>query len=237
MKSRISPHIEQIYEQLLWIERRRFRVIESVSAHFGKSVVANVLSTGGWSPCPLLGEPELASLLDEKPPLVFLRELAFKVEACEAAAITLLRSHVSLYREHVDEQIIFGSRTAGQDAGRTFLSQVPIARPRTGPLSTQEAVQAIFELNFQGLPEERNYFLMLRSHGGSTAHFVRSPHLEAWKVANAEPGFMYAVRCEWVKGILDIVSPPVEFSSAQAIEQGDTFGLQHFFLRGQHAGP
>jgi hypothetical protein len=44
------------------------------------------------------------------------------------------------------------------------------------------------------------------------------------------------MRCEWVRGVLDIVSPETEFISAQAIEKGAAFGLEHFYLRGLHAG-
>ena len=240
MKSRISPDIELVYEQLLWIERRRFRIVENVSAHFGRPLVDRILGSAEILASPLSGEPEFRKLIDEREPEVFLRELALAVEKNEAAVITRLRSHVSMYREHVDEQILFGGRTAGQEAGRFFLSRTPVAnvaKPRSSPLSVPESVQAIFEMNYTGLPGERNHFVMLRSQGSSTVHFVRSPHLEAWKAAGAEPRFLYDLRCEWTKGILDIVSPQIVHSTAKSIEKGSEFGLEHFFFRGQHAGP
>lgn len=237
MKSRISPDIELIYSQLLWVERRRFRLVESVSSHFGQALVGRVLGSAGLTTSPLEGEPEFNALLDEREPDAFLRALAFEVEKKEAATITSLRNHVSIYREHVDEQLLFGARTAGQEAARTFLSAYPVAKPRPGPLSVPEAVQVVFELNYTGLPGERNHFLVLRSQGGCTVHFVRSPHIEAWSAASAEPKFLYQIRCEWVQGILDIVSPGINFSASHSIEQGGAFGLEHFFLRGQHAGP
>jgi len=237
VKSRISPDVELVYSQLLWIERRRFRLVESVSVHFGQTLVERVLNAGGLSASPLEAEPDFASLLDERDSKNFLSALANEVEKNEAATITRLRSHVSVYREHVDEQILFGARTAGQEAARTFLSMSPVAKPRPDLLSVPEAVQAIFELNYTGLPGERNHFLLLRSQGGSTVHCVRSPHLEAWHAVSAEPKFLYQTRCEWVRGILDILSPQIEFSTSQSIEQGGAFGLEHFFLRGQHAGP
>lgn len=237
MKSRISPDVEFVYSQLLWIERRRFRLVESVSSHFGQALVSRVLKTAGLSSSPLENEPELAALLDERDPESFLSALAFEVEKNEAATITLLRSHISVYREHVDEQILFGARTAGQEGARAFLSVSPVAKPRPGPLSVPEAVQVVFELNYTGLPGHKNHFPVLRSQGGCTVHFARSPHIEAWKAAAAELKFLYQVRCEWVQGILDIVSPGIAFSTSQAIEQGGPFGLEHFFLRGQHAGP
>lgn len=237
MKSRISTDIELVYAQLLWIERRRYRLVESVSAHFGQALVERVLNAAGLAGSPLEGEPEFSALLDEREPEIFLKHLSEQVEQNEAATITRLRSHVSVYREHVDEQIIFGARTAGQEAGRAFLSVSSVVRPRPGILSVPETVQAVFEMNYNGQPGEKNHFLMLRSQGGSSVHFVRSPHIEAWNVVSAEPKFLYQVRCEWVRGILDIVSPQVEFSVTQSIEQGGRYGLEHFYLRGQHAGP
>jgi hypothetical protein len=235
VKSWNSPEIEQVYEQLLWIERRRFRVVESVSAHFGRPLVERLLRTDGLLPGPLAGEPDFLALLDEREPLDFLEALAFRVERNEAETVHLLRTHVSVYREHVDEQLLFGSRTAGQEAGRSFLARTPTMLAGQPPLTVPEAVQAVFELNFTGLPGERNHFQVLRSQGGSTVHFTRSPHLEAWK--GCDPRFLHQLRCEWVRGVLDILAPRIEFFPAHAIEQGEAFGLEHFFLRGLHAGP
>jgi hypothetical protein len=98
-------------------------------------------------------------------------------------------------------------------------------------------VQALFELNFTGLPGEKNHFLCLRPQGGATVHFTRSPHLTAWREASAEPDFLHEMRCQWTRGVLDILSPQTEFSPAHSIERGSSYGLEHFFLRGQHAGP
>lgn len=237
MISSISPDIELVFSQLLWIERRRFRLVESVSAHFGRPLVRRVLQAANLAHSPLEGEPDFLDLLDERDPFEFLRYLARQVEQNEAAAISRLRSHVSVYREHVDEQILFGARTAGQEAGRAFLSRSPVAKPRPGPFTVPESVQAVFDLTYTGLPGEKNHFLLLRSQGGATVHFTHSPHLEAWQEAGAEPRFLHQVRCEWVRGILDIVSPGVDLSVAQSIEQGGAYGLEHYYLRGQHAGP
>jgi hypothetical protein len=237
VKSRISPDIEKVFEQLLWVVRRRYRIVESVQAHFGRQLVDRVLEAVPPPPLPLSDQADLPPLLDEKEPLEFLSSLAFEVVRNEAATISQLRGHVSVYREHVDEQILFGSRTAGQEAGRSFLAQPPAGKPRPESLSVPEAVQAVFELNFTGIPGEKNHFLMLRSQGGSSAHFVRSPLLAAWASAQADPRFLYDMRCEWVRGILDILSPRVEFHPASAIERGNPFGLEHFYLRGAHAGP
>ncbi len=237
MISSISPEIELIYEQLLWIERRRFRIVESVSAHFGKPLVSRVLEAASLSASPLQSEPDFLSLVDQRSPEEYLEYLAGEVECNEAATISRLRSHISVYREHVDEQILFGARTAGQEAGRSFLARSPASKPRIGPLTVPESVQAIFDLTYTGLPGEKNYFMILRAQAGATVHFSRSPHMASWQSAGGEPRFLHQVRCEWVRGILDIVSPAVELNVAQAIEQGGAYGLEHYFLRGLHAGP
>jgi hypothetical protein len=232
----ISPEIERVYQQLLWIDRRRDRILSSVSAHFGSSLVEKIVAPLKES--PLLGCPDYSSLVDERGPRDYLAALAEDVESLEAGTITLLRKHVSVYPEHVDEQILFGARTAGQEAGRSFLATAKPALSGGGAqLGVPEAVQAIFELTYNGLPWEKNHFLCLRALGGSTVHFARSPHLKVWKKAGADPKFLYLVKSNWISGMLDILSPLTVFSSHQAIEQGAEFGLAHFYLRDQHAGP
>jgi hypothetical protein len=238
MDSHVTPDIEKVYEQLLWIMRRRFRVVESVKAHFGRGAVDRVLEPLPAPPLPLDRDADFRDLLDEREPVYFLEKLAFDVERYEAETVTRLRAHVSVYRDHVDEQILFGARTAGQEAGRAFLeAQAPAGGPRLETLSVPEAVQAVFDLGFTGLPGERSHFLVLRAHGGSSAHFARSPHLAAWNAAGADARFLYGTHCEWVRGVLDILSPRVDFHSARSIEVGEDFGLEHFYLRDTHAGP
>lgn len=229
-----SPEIERIYQQLLWIERRRARVLASVSAHFGKSIVEKLTKE---IISPLAGEPDYSTLVDETGPERYLAKLANEVEQLEANTVSALRKHVSVYPAHVDEQILFGARTAGQEAGRTFLASAKPAITGRSHLEVPEAVQAVFDLTYNGLPWEKNHFLCLRALGGSTVHYTHSPHLSAWKSVGAEPRFLYELKSEWIKGILDILSPETEYSSSQAIEQGAEFGLAHFHQREHHAGP
>ena len=218
MESRITPEIEKTYEQLLWVLRRRFRVVESVQAHFGKPLVDRVLAPLSPPPIQLEREPDFLELIDERDPHDFLGALAHEIVKNEAETVGRLRTHVSVYRDHVDEQILFGARTAGQEAGRAFLeSQAAVGRPRLATLSVPESVQAVFELSYSGLPGERNHFLVLRPRGGSSVHFVRSPQLEAWTAAGGDSRFLYELRCEWVRGILDIISPRVDFHPASEI--------------------
>ncbi|HEY8279951.1 MAG TPA: hypothetical protein VIH99_10020, partial [Bdellovibrionota bacterium] len=63
MKSRIFPDIELVFAQLLWLERRRFRIVESVGMHFGRSLVEKVLGEKQLLNSPLSGEPSFHSLL------------------------------------------------------------------------------------------------------------------------------------------------------------------------------
>jgi len=154
----------------------------------------------------------------------------------EAATVTALRKHVSVYQQHVDEQILFGARTAGQEAGRSFLARSKPATKGRTHLDVPEAIQAVFDLTYNGLPWEKDYFLCLRALGGSTVHYIRSPHLAAWRSSNGDPKFLSSLKSEWTKGMLDILSPETEYSSSHSIEQGETFGLAQFHLREQHAG-
>lgn len=237
VEMKISPEIERIYQQLLWIERRRSRMVSSVSAHFGKDAVSRILEKNGLEHSPVSGEPDFMTLLDERSPADYLAELAMEEEKLESATVSALRKHTSVYQQHVDEQILFGARTAGQEAGRSFLASAKPAVKGRSCLDVPEAIQAVFDLTYNGLPWERDHFLCLRALGGSTVHYSRSPHLAAWKASGGEPRFLYSVKTEWIKGMLDILSPETEFSSSHSIEQGEAFGLAHFHLREQHAGP
>lgn len=237
MAKGISPEIARVYTQLCWIDSRTFRIQESVTAHFSKEKVQQALASTERFPQPVAGQPEFSTLLDERDPETLLRHLAIATEAREAAVVSALRQHVSIYRDHVDEQILFGARTAGQEAGRAFLSRAKSAGPARTSLELPEAVQAVFALTYTGLPGDRNYFLSLRSLGGCSVHFHRSAHLEAWQLAAADPKFMYAVKAEWVSGILDVLAPGVEFSTTGNLEGGDRYGLAHFYRRGLQAAP
>lgn len=237
MYQNVSPEIERVFNQLIWLEQKRFRVIESVAAHFGKDLVARVLAKENIKDSPLKEVTSFTELLDERNPSDFLTYFAHKMEALEASTVTTLRKHISTYQSHVDEQILFGARTAGQEAGRAFLSKVRASLTGRSYLELPEAVQAVFEMTYNGLPEEKNYFLTIRPLAASTIHIVKSPHLESWKSVNGDPKFMYALKVEWIRGILDILSPKVEYHTTQCIEEGGAFGLAHFYSRGIHAGP
>lgn len=232
----ISPEVERVFSQLLWIEHRRARVVESVSAHFGQDKVGKILESQGLLPSPLSGDPCFSRLLDENDPDSFLRSLARRVERHDAATVHALRKHVSVYQQHVDEQILFGARTSGQEAGRSFLAESKPSLKGRQSLSIPEAVQAVFSLSYNGVPGDRNHFLIIRPHSGATVHYTRSPHLDSWNEAGADPKFLYSVNSEWLRGALDILAPNASFVTSQAIEKGHPYGLAHFYLKGIHAG-
>lgn len=232
----MSPEIEKVYGQLLWVERRRQRVVSAVSSHFGRPSVERILAEHRVAPL-LANEGGFQRLVDERGPAASLSSFAVNTLRLEARTLTLLRNHVSVYQRHVDEQILFGVRTAGQEAARSFMAQSHRDGKKPERLEIPEAIQAVLELTFQGLPGERNHFLSLRDHGGSTVHYVRSPYLEAWAAENADAKFLHQNRLEWVRGMLDILSPETEYSTSHSLEEGSAFGLAQFHQREVHAGP
>lgn len=236
MPLKITPEVERVFLQLLWIEHRRARIVGSVGAHFGVQKITAILEKEKLLPAPLAGEPAFQDLLDDREPEDFVASLAREVDRHEAATITALRKHVSIYQKHVDEQVLFGSRTSGQEAGRSFLAKSRLAMRGRQKLSITEAVQAVFQLTFNGLPEEKNHFLTVRPFGGTTVHYTRSPHLISWNEAGADAKFLYGVKSEWIRGILDILCPDASFVTSRSIEKGHEYGLAHFYRKGLHAG-
>jgi hypothetical protein len=233
----ISPEFQRIFEQLRWLDRRRKRIVDSVSSHFSKETVQSILAKDGLRELPVPLDIELNQLIDERDPDIFLRDLANEVEAFEGRTINALRKHTSVYQSHVDEQIHFGARNAGQDAGRQFLASYQRYDKKESHLEPVEAVQAVFVLTYNGFPNEKNYFLSLRSHGGSTVHFQKSPHLKNWQNIGGDPKFLHQVKIEWMKGILDILAPNLKFTYTQSIEAGSKFGLLQFYAPEIHANP
>jgi hypothetical protein len=234
---RISPELVKIYQQLRWMELRRKRIIDSVSAHFSHKSVSQILEKENLLQCPLDLDLDLSKLIDERDPEEFLINLASIIELNEAKTISCLRKHISVYQNHVDEQILFGSRNSGQDAGRQFLSNFKKYDKASSHLEPIESIQAVFDITYNGFPKDKNYFLVLRAQGGSTIHFERSPHLSNWQKAGADPKFMHLVKVEWIKGILDILSSSLAFTYTQSIECGSKFGLAQFYAPNFHANP
>lgn len=237
MKCGLSPELENIFSQLIWIERRRFRIIEAVSAHFGKENIEKILAMDPATNSPLTEATSLSEMIDDRDPESLLQFLSTQMDTCEATTVKVLRQHVSVYQSHVDEQILFGARTAGQEAARSFLSKSKISHSTDEPISLSEAVQAIFALTYRVDESEKNYFLTLRPQAGATVHEQRSPHIDIWKSVGCDLKLMSAIRNEWIRGMLDILSPDIEYSESKQIEHGSPYGLAHFYKRGVHAGP
>jgi hypothetical protein len=234
---KISPELVKIYQQLRWMEQRRKRIVDSVASHFSKKSVFQILEKENLTTCPYQLDLELSKLIDEREPEDFLIDLANTIEFLEAKTITCLRKHTSVYQNHVDEQILFGSRNSGQDAGRQFLATFKKYDKTAYHLEPIESVQAVFDITFNGFTKDKNFFLVLRAQGGSTIHFERSPHLKNWQNAGADPKFLHLVRVEWIKGILDILSSKLAFTYTQSIECGADFGLAQFYSPNIHAAP
>ena len=224
-----SHEVHLVFEQLRAIDRRRSRVIDSVAAHFGRKKVADLFTQNNLQ-LPLFSEdPKFVDIIDEREPQEFIRFLAKKTEAYEAKTIKLLREKISDYHPHVDEQILFGARTAGQDAARAFLTSSTAAEKRSR-LPLTEAVQSIFHITYNGLPSDRGFILSIRPQSGITVHYRYSAHSEAWNEAGIDVAFMGKLREEWISGLLDILSPNVFYHRAKAFELGDGYGFEEFAL-------
>lgn len=215
--------VEQILNQLFWIQRRRDRISDSVSSHFGREKVSLLLKGLSLKAPQLSPNFDYRLLQQGKSDEEFVRELALHVEYDEALVVKTLRERASPYPAHVDEQILFGARNAGQDAGR-FILQRDIDRSFTLP----EVFQAIESLSYLGLASDQNYFVTLRPLGHISVHHERCPHLKAWTEAGAEVLFQEKLQAAWTRGIIDILSPQTFFERKYSIPRGDAFGLDYY---------
>ena len=234
---RISPELERAYSRLLWMERRRARITDCVASHFGRPLISKLLEKHELTHSALQNFPILSQVINEDCPSEAIRALASDMEIKEAKTITLLQNHASSFKTHVEEQILFGARSSGQDAGRYFLSQSRDNAIFDSDFSIAQVVQAVFELSYEGHPHDSNFFIVARSIGSTNIHYERSAHLISWKAANADINFLVKVRAEWIRGIIDILSPKVQFCATKSIELGDAYGHEHYSIRGIHADP
>jgi hypothetical protein len=230
MSNALSHEVYLVFEQLKAIDRRRSRVIDSVAAHFGRNKIADVLTRMQLLDPLFSANSNFFDSIDEREPEDFIRFLAKKTEAYEAETVKVLREQVSPYNQHVDEQILFGARTAGQDAARAFLTN-SAAAARRSRLPLSEAVQSIFHITYNGLPSDKGFILSIRPLSGITVHYRYSAHLEAWQSTGVDFSFMCELRREWISGLLDVFSPDVYYSRTQSCEQGDGYGFEEFSLR------
>ena len=228
MLNKIDHQSLLVFEQLRWVLRRRERIIAAVKAHFGATNTYRVLERNALITPPIALAQSLEDLIDARPSKDFLRSLAFKTERFEAHTIHSLRTELSVYQSHVEEQILFGARTAGQDAAREFLNTSPAAAKTSPPLPLTEAVNALFQLSYLGFPEDKNFFFSKRPSSGISAHFIHSPHQNAWK--EYQPAFLHAVQLDWMRGILEILSTEIQLSAKSALELGHPIGLYEFQL-------
>jgi hypothetical protein len=229
MDIRSGHRIERILLQLSWIQRRQHRIIDSVMAHFGRAAVKSIVDSLKLRAQELPTTPDYSLLLDDAEPLEFVNKLAYSVEFDEALIIKELLLKASPYPNHVKEQILFGARNAGQDAGR-FVLQKDLQRK----FSLIELFQAVDSIYFQETPGEHNYFVSLRPMGSVSIHNERCRHIDAWNSAGADPIFMEQIQSLWIQGVVDILATNVHFQRTHSIPRGDEFGLWHFIPRDKH---
>lgn len=229
MDIRASHPIDRALSQLTWLQKRQYRIVDSVMAHFGRASIKAIVDSLALKAPILETITDYSFLLGDSEPIEFVRNMAFAVEHDEALVIKELLAKASPYPQHVKEQILFGTRNAGQDAGR-YILQKDLQRR----FSLIELFQAIDSVFFQSIPGEHDYFVSLRPMGSVNIHYERCPHLKAWQAAGADTIFMEEIQTHWIQGIIDILSPNVHFQRIHSIPKGHEFGLGQFIPRDKH---
>ncbi|NUM89811.1 MAG: hypothetical protein HUU37_11450 [Bdellovibrionales bacterium] len=229
MLFRTSHEIRLAFEQLRWLERRRQSIIDCTAAHFGRDKIRAALPPEDRK-IALPDHVELEDLLVDSTPEECIRALARKLDALESRTVARLMSRVSEWESHVEEQIFFGARLAGQEAARWSIEHSHCVSTHR-PAFLAEVVQVVNALTWSGLESEKNNFLSIRPLSDATMHFVRSPHMAAWKEGGAEPLLMARVKNSWVRGILDILGGGIEYNQTHYLESGAPFGLEEFRIR------
>jgi len=229
----LSPESKRAFDQICQIGLRRQRIIDSVTAHFGKVHVLSILAKKNLlNPVALPGQ-DLEAFLSEIPTQNTLANLAFSQQLLEAQTIETLLSETTVYQSHVEEQILFGARIAGQEASRQRYPQAVVVG---GNLTTQEAISAAITLTYCGMPSERGFFLVIRPFGSSTVHFVNTVHSSSWNQTGVDFTLMEKVKESWIKGILDILCPNLKFSRSTTLSNLDR-SIYHFHQQNSDAHP
>ncbi len=224
-----SHEIRLAFEQLRWLERRRQSVIDCVSAHFGRDRIRAALPPEDRRQA-LPDHLEFDDLMMDFTPEECIRSLAHRLEVLESRTVASLLTKVSEWRDHVEEQIFFGSRLAGQEAARFTLEgsrTVSVNRP----VFLAEVIQVVTSLTWSGLESEKSVFLSIRPLSDATLHFVRSPHLDSWIEGGAPPLLMAKIKNFWIQGILDVVGDEVDYRQTKYLEDGAPYGLEEFRIR------
>ena len=229
MAFRTSHEIRQTFEKLKWIDRRRQFILDSIAAHFGREKIRSSLSSKERR--AILGEnTQFDDLQIDTTPEDCIRNLAFQVQNHEASIITALREKISPYKDHVDEQILFGAKMAGQEAARQTTAR-SFSLQTNHPHFLSEIVQIVRNLTYDGIDGDKDSFLSIRPKSDVLMHTIHSPHIEAWKSAGADLEFMAKVRSAWIQGILDVIAPAMQYRQVRYLEKGAPFGLEEYRLR------
>lgn len=229
MAFRTSHEIRQTFERLKWIDRRRQFILDSIASHFGREKIRACIS-GKERKGVLSESTQFDDLQIDSTPEECVRDLAILVQSNEANVIRILREKISPYRDHVDEQILFGAKMAGQEAARQFSAR-SFSTQNNQPMFLSEIVQIVQSLTYDGMEEDKNTFLSIRPKSDALVHFIRSPHINAWKQAGADLPFMAEVRSAWIQGILDVIAPRLIYKRIQSLEAGAEFGLEEFRIQ------
>lgn len=223
-----STHLQRYtaLHQLKACEKRIERIINFLKPHFGKEQIDEVLLKIN----PRL--KKISPISKGKLTLEFIRVEANKIHFNEALILGALRTEIKSSIQNIDEQILFASRCAGQEAARQILANYESLH--TGNLSLTEVVQAIKVLNFFGIEEDKDYFISLRPLSDATIHYNKCPALFAWIEACAEISLMKGVQEQWILGILDILAPNILYHSKYSIALGHPYGLDQLTTQHKH---
>lgn len=220
-----SPMEQMVFDQLKWIERRRLRIFSAIAAHFDRAVAQNALSALDPPIENFNLEARLDEVIEADGPRPYLRRLAYRLEFNEARMIRALCK--AFPGDAVREQILLGARHAGQEAGRNYHASQ--TRPVTGDLA--ELYSALAKLTYSGLPSDKYFFASIRPFSDISIHYRKCVHQDAWAEADADLPFMCDVQCEWMDGILDILSSDIVHLRLASIAKGDSYGRDQFIPR------
>lgn len=219
-----------VYDQLLWIERRRLRILNTVAAHLSvtRTEKAIALLEPPIGPSPL--GMNLEDLVDEHGAAACVRRLGYRLQLDEARMIQALLQEFRDQAVELVTQIRSGAKLAGQEAGRSY-----IARNGTVSETNMPALYtAITQIAYFGDPSERPWFASVRPLSDVAIHIRACTQTAPWKEAGVDANLMSDLVCDWIDGALEIISPQIIHVYASAIPRGDSFGRHLFFERSKY---
>lgn len=228
MQLHCSPKEQILFDQLKLIERRRFRMLESVANHFSNFDFSKYLGESAPELQNLIFKDRLDDQMDDSGPKTYLRRLTLLVNKNEALQVKALMSCPAIPQNNIRKLLLQGARIAGQDAARE-LSGFSARRSKGLPLSLSELFSILNRLVFFEFPDQRNVFASIRPLSDISVHFKTCLQAEAWETAAIDPKIMVEIESKWIKGILDIIRPDIQHERLKSIAYGDEYGRDKYY--------